>query len=439
MGVTKRFAIAFAIAAALTAVAGFTGGNTLAVVVFILANVVILALFLYDLIATPAPRCLEAERTMESKLSLNGVHTCVIKVRNTSDHALKVEVTDDLPEHFERLSRPAPQEILPHTEREFTYMMKPLKRGEYVFPRISARYPGIIGFVRRQIGIKTPDAIYRVYPNMKDLSRYSISSLSRSLLLNGLKQVRAHSDNGEFNNIRQYAEGDSIRYVNWKATARARELMVNTYSPERNQYIYVMLDSSRVMNSPYKNILMLDYGINAAFLLADYCIRGGDNIGMEVFSAGVDEFTAAGKGPAQMELLAGTMYGIESRETAADYDFAAAYLASQVKRRSLVFVFTQLFNAAEAERFAAAVKRRLAGHLVCAVTMRDPRIEKMAVEGDGTIDKYKRAAARKFVAGRRKVAAVLNAAGIMNYDVEPDKLSLLAVAAYLEIKNKGIL
>ncbi|MBP5781610.1 MAG: DUF58 domain-containing protein, partial [Clostridia bacterium] len=84
---------------------------------------------------------------------------------------------------------------------------------------------------------------------MRDLTDYSISALSASLFSLGLKRIRANSDGGEFSSLREYFPGDNYRYINWAATARSGDLKVNTYVPERNQYIYVLLDSSRVMST----------------------------------------------------------------------------------------------------------------------------------------------------------------------------------------------
>ena len=455
MGVTKRLALVAAVCAVLTAVAGFAGGTDFAVAAFVLTIVAAAVLVVYDSVATPKTGCIEAGRVLEAKLSLNHTHTVEIYVRNTSDRMLTVEITDDVPEHFEHGKLPMRAEIPAHSEHVFEYTLKPLKRGEYVFPAVTVRYPGVIGLIRRKRKFATPDSRHRVYPNIRDLSDYDMAALSQNLLVSGIKQVRANAENGEFSTLRQYTEGDNYKMINWAATARTGELTVNTFAPERNQYIYAMIDSSRVMNGTYNNILMLDYAINASFLLADYCLKGGDNFGTQLFAADVKRFVSAAKGPGQFELIADVFYKAESGENAADYERAAAEFETVVKRRSLIFVFTQLFNTEEAVRFANAVKGHLSRHLVCAVTIKDPRLAEIAYgkasnggtgengSASGTEkeapDVYMRSAALKYVRDRQKIAAVLKNAGIMSFDVEPDKLSLSTVAAYLNIKKRGIL
>ncbi|MBO4363175.1 MAG: DUF58 domain-containing protein [Clostridia bacterium] len=457
MGVTKRLALVAAVCAVITALAGFAGGTDFAVAAFVITGVVAAVLVVYDSVATPKTDCIEAGRVLESRLSLNHTHTAELYVRNKSDYTLTVEITDDVPEHFEHGKLPVKAEIPAHSEHVFTYTLKPQKRGEYVFPAITVRFSGILGMIRRKKTFETADSKYRVYPNIRDLSDYDMAALSRNLLVSGIKQVRANAENGEFSTLRQYAEGDNYKMINWAATARTGELTVNTFAPERNQYIYAMIDASRVMNSSYNNIQMLDYAINASFLLADYCLKGGDNFGAQLFAADVLKFVTAAKGPGQFELISDVFYMAESSENAADYERAASNFAAAVKRRSLIFVFTQLFNAEEAVRFVNAVKAHLSRHLVCAITITDPRLALIAEgtpaggnktddesgNGEGgenaAPDVYMRSAALKYVRDRQNIAAVLKNAGIMSFDVEPDKLSLSTVAAYLNIKKQGIL
>ena len=104
------------------------------------------------------------------------------------------------------------------------------------------------------------------------------------MFLHGIKKTRRNVQGGEFDSLREYVQSDTYNIINWAATARRHELIVNTYVPEKNQYIFIMIDSSRVMNSEYKNIKKLDYAINSAFLWL-ITAHGGDNVGLMVLTA----------------------------------------------------------------------------------------------------------------------------------------------------------
>ena len=264
MNVTKRFVLLLLFCVPVIACVGLLFGSDWAIAAFVLCNLAALALFLLDGILTPGKKQITVARRLEETLSLSATHEAILTVRNRADYPLFVRVTDDLPEYFHCEKMPDGKRIEAHAEENYSYRFVPVKRGEYRLPCITVRITGILGFCTKQFTVST-DGRYRVYPNMRDLSEYSIQALSRTLFLNGIRPLRVRSDRGEFESLRPYAEGDSIRAVNWKATARKGEVIVNSFKPESNQFMYVMLDTSRVMNTRYKDILMLDYCINAAF------------------------------------------------------------------------------------------------------------------------------------------------------------------------------
>ncbi len=438
MGVTKRLILIACIGAVLVLAAG-TGGAGPAVAAFVLVNLVLAGLYLLDWRSTPDTGCIAAERVMEAKLSLGVPNQVELIIRNNSDAVLHVTVTDTVPVHFNHTLPPAAQEIPPHAARVFTYTATPLKRGAFLFPCIYFRYTGVYGICTKQ-GKRPTEQLYKVYPNMKALTEYRLSALSKNQFMQGIKRGRQAAAGGEFDSLREYREGDPFHVINWNATARRRELIVNQYVPERNQYIYIVLDSSRVMNGEYRFVKKLDYAVNAAFLMTDYCIGGGDHVGLMVFDSRVRRFLAPRKGKAQFEAMAEQLYNVEYTESAADYEEALRFLAQKQRRRALVFIFTELFNADEALRFAEAVKHHLGRHLVYAITIRDPRVDALACRMPRqTEDLYLKSAAVKLQQERRRIGKVLSSAGILNSDAAPDQLSLEAVSRYLEMKRAGML
>ena len=439
MGVNKLAAVYAAVGAVLILISGFAS-ETLAALMFVLVNFLLLVLFAADYIITPSLKHFSAERVLDVNLSLSAENTVEIIVRNNSDKAVTVRVRDDVPEHFLSSDVSAHRvKISAKGYHTFTYTVTPLKRGAYFFPAIHLKVYGLLGLCTKQKKFVT-DTNYRVYPNMKDITKYRLNSVNKNMFLSGIKRLRTVANGGEFNSLREYTSEDPYNIINWNATSTRGELIVNTYTPEKNQHVYVMMDSSRVMNSEIDYIKKLDYSINACFLLADYCIRGGDNIGLTVFDRTVQRFVHAGKGQAQMDVLARSLYDVECSETSANYDNAFIAFNSAVKRRSLVFIFTELFNADEAARFAASVKKHMGKHLVFTITINNPK-QKALAEGEAENEKdvYVKAAAIKFMQDRRKIKNILRGAGIMNSDVDPDKLSLSVVAHYLDVKKSGLL
>ena len=81
-----------------------------------------------------------------------------------------------------------------------------------------------------------------------------------------IKKIRRLGNNNEFEQIKNYVQGDDYRSINWKATSRRGELMVNQYQDERSQQVYCLIDKSRSMRMPFKGMTLLDWAPKAALL-----------------------------------------------------------------------------------------------------------------------------------------------------------------------------
>ena len=55
----------------------------------------------------------------------------------------------------------------------------------------------------------------------------------------------------EFEHIRDYVQGDDIRTINWKASSKRGQLMVNQYQDEKSQHVYTLIDKGRSMYMPF--------------------------------------------------------------------------------------------------------------------------------------------------------------------------------------------
>jgi uncharacterized protein (DUF58 family) len=149
----------------------------------------------------------------------------------------------------------------------------------------------------------------------------------------------------------------------------------------------------------------------------------------------VRRFVKPGKGTGHFQLIAENLYNVEENVVTADYENALTYLTGQQKRRSLLCIFTELFNKEEALRLAAVLKSIARNHVPLVVTIRDPRIHQLA---NATIrqtrDVFVKGAASRLEEERDKVQRVLRDSGIACMDIEPDSLSVEVINKYLNMK-----
>jgi uncharacterized protein (DUF58 family) len=403
--------------------------------IFFVYNILLVMLLIFDLIITPSKNLLEVERVCDEKFSLGVENKVIIKVRNNSDYKLDLEFMDEIPLYFNIKENIVSINALPHEYCEGEYIVTPEKRGRYSFGNIHCRYNGILKLCRKSIKINLIKD-YKVYPNLKDLRKFSLSAYKKSQLALGIKKEKVYSIGTEFESLREYCEGDDYRKINWMATARADKLVVNTYEPEKNQQVFIMIDTSRVMNSEINFIKKLDYAINSAFLLADFAIKKGDNTGLLVFDSEVKRYIKPGKGTTHFQLIAENLYNAEENFVSADYQGALVYLNEHQKRRSLLCIFTELFNSDEAMSLALSLKNIAKNHIPFVITIKDLRIYEIANnEIKNSNDVFLRGSAIKSIEEREKIRRVFQNMGIACMDIPPDELSIEVLNKYLNMKS----
>ena len=108
-----------------------------------------------------------------------------------------------------------------------------------------------IGLLSRRYTCGQPQDI-KVYPSYLMLHRYELLAMSDNLTELGIKRIRRVGHQTEFEQIKEYVKGDDYRTINWKASARRHELMVNVYQDERSQQIYSVIDKGRVMQQAFR-------------------------------------------------------------------------------------------------------------------------------------------------------------------------------------------
>jgi uncharacterized protein (DUF58 family) len=127
----------------------------------------------------------------------------------------------------------------------------------------------------------------------------------------------------------------------------------------------------------------------------------------------------------------------ESRES--NHTLALATLKGQLKRRSLVIVFSDFIDTTTAELMVEQAAHLAREHLVIFVALRDPQTVALTREPVISIEQAATSvAAADFVRERRIVFERLSRLGVMCLDVEPDRLTPRLVSTYLDLKAREV-
>jgi len=191
--------------------------------------------------------------------------------------------------------------LRPGQTASFRYEMRCPVRGVHdlgtIVVRVRDRW-GVRAWERRHVDPK----IVRVYPRIAPLRSLPRPRHTQTSI--GDYVSRAFGEGIEPGDIRQFAPGDRIRQVNWRASLRLGTLYVTQHHRERNADVVLMLDTLAQVGAPPDTTL--DHGVRAAASLATAYLARKDRVGLINYGGTID-WVRPGSGRVQYERLAGTL------------------------------------------------------------------------------------------------------------------------------------
>ena len=400
-------------------------------------NLGIIVIALLDFRITPGREKIRVIRQMDEKLSLGTDNRITFQISNLSAFKVKVQLKDEYPDTFRADSNMVELEIQGHSQGEIHYSVTPTRRGAYNFGKVHVRVYSILGISGKQFEQDLSQEI-KVYPNIKEISRYKIMARKGRLIEAGLKPVRVFGVGTEFESLREYLPDDEFRKINWKATARLMKPVTSVYQHERSQNIFLVIEAGRMMTSRINNISKFDYAINAALLLGYVAMEKGDNVGIMVFDEDIKTFIPCKRGKKQLNLIIEALYNQEPGMVEPDYGRAIRYLSMKNRKRSLVVFFTDLIDTDVSKAVVTYSRALHPAHLPLCVAISDPELKEEADESPDTAVKiYRKAVAEDLMAQREQVKTMLERGGVMTLDIPPEMLTPALITRYLSIKARA--
>ena len=201
----------------------------------------------------------------------------IVSLQVSSQQTATIEIKDDYPQQF-TVNTSNIQTTLPaNSIKDFSYTIYPVTRGEYQWGDISIRQLGNWGLAWYDWQVKAAQKV-TVYPDLIGLRSLAI----RLTLENtgAMRQARKLGQGTEFAELREYSQGDDIRLIDWKATARRNRPLVRVLEPEKEQTLFILLDRGRLMTAQVQKLKRFDWGLNATLSLASAGLSRGDRVGV---------------------------------------------------------------------------------------------------------------------------------------------------------------
>jgi len=377
-----------------------------------------------------------AERFLAERLSNGDENNVAIECKNHYSFNAHCVIIEELPVQFQARSWQRSLTIARDATGVLQYVLKPVTRGIYDFGYINIYVNGPLGVVQRRYRCGAPETV-PVYPSFIQMRRYQLAAIGNKLQDTGTKQLRKLGHSSEFEQIKDYVRGDDYRTVNWKATARKGDLMINAFTDERSQPIYCVINKGRAMKLPFDGMTLLDYAVNASLALLNVALRKGDKAGLITFSQRVDTFLPADKKATQRNALLEALYHQETHFSEPDYEALFAAIRNKITQRSLLVLFTNFESIESLERQVPFLKKVAHYHLLVVVFFENTEL-KTLVEGEAkTIeDIYIKTIAEKYRHEKRLMIKALHQQGVIAVLTTPQQLTVNTLNKYLELKKR---
>lgn len=434
VAITKRFIFILGIGIIIIGASYFLD---LYLTTFILYNMICFAVLILDYFSSPSSEEFEFERIEDDKLSIYGKEKIKIRVYNKSNKKLYMEIKDEVPDfHFKLEERIMKGYVNPHSKKDFEYEVIPTKRGAFMFGDLHIRYESNFKLSMKQFKVSLKRE-YKVYPNLQDLKKYRLAVYNSKYYQAGQKSFKVLGNGTQFESLRDYVLGDEYRKINWKATARENRPIVNQYEPEKNQHVYMLIDTGRPMSYSVRGYKKLDLAINTSLLLSDIVNQNGDRSGLMVFNTEVNNLIMPGKGNNHRNSLMEALYHIENTNDTSNYEEAFYHLKKKERRRSLIVLFTDFDTIEEAEEMVKVLSILAKNNIVMLILLEDERLGKMtSALAEKEEEIFNKGVAIEILKERKKIIHKLNAKGIMCMECPPEKLAMNVINKYLSIKNR---
>lgn len=382
---------------------------------------------------------IKANRTMPEKLS-NGDEN-LIKISVTNNYPFKIYSTiiDEIPFQFQERNFKINREIEASAKINHQYYLRPTERGEYNFGALNVYVKSSLKLVSRRYRFAKDNTV-AVYPSYIQLKKYDLMAFSQNLFSYGIKKMRRIGHTIEFEQIKEYTQGDDIRTINWKATAKRQQLMVNQYQDEKSQNVYMVIDKGRTMKMPFNGLTLLDYAINTTLVLSNIIIKKQDKAGMFTFSKKIENRVVANKKSGQMHLILETLYNIKTNFFESDYSRLYADIKNKINQRSLILLYTNFETLDGLKRQLPYLKGIAKNHLLVIIFFKNTELNHIINSKSKTVqDIYDKVIAEKFMFEKKLIVNELKKYGIYAVLTQPENLTIDTINKYLEIKARGIL
>lgn len=394
-----------------------------------------LLLVLVDLLAAAAPRQVAIERALPRRVRLGETAVSELLITNLGRRRLRAVVRDCWEPSAGGGVMRASLTLPAGERRSLRQMLTPWRRGDRRSDAVVIRSWGPMHLAARQAMLRSEGRL-RVLPPFNS-RKHLPSRLARLRELDGQTTLQVRGPGTEFDSLREYVRGDDVRSIDWRATARRRDLVVRTWHPERDRRVVIILDTGRGSAARIADETRLDTSIESTLLLAALATRAGDRVDLIAWDRRVRARVQGASGPELLSRLVDALAPVEPELLEPDWLGVPALVRGVTAHRALVVILTTAGSAGASRELLEMLPQLTRQHLVVVASVTDPETIELARSHTDAEAVYRAAAAERSLLDADRLRRGYASLGADSISAAPVDLPPRLADRYLELKRAG--
>lgn len=394
-----------------------------------------LVLGIVDAVLAASPRRVRIERDLPRQVRLGESVTSVLALTNTGRRRLRATVRDAWDPSAGAPRMRASVRIPVGERRAVRSTMTPTRRGERRAHHVTVRSWGPMRLWARQATLSAPARLLVLPPF--NSRKHLPSRLARLREFEGSTLLMVRGQGTEFDSLREYVRGDDVRSIDWRATARRRDLVVRTWRPERDRRVVVLIDTGRLSAARVDDEVRLDTAIEASLLLSALATRAGDRVDLLAFDRRVRGRVQGASGQALLNRIVETLADVEPELIETDWTAAPGHVRGVTTHRALVVIITTPDAAGSGAELLDVLPQLTRSHLVLVASVVDPDVHGATLDRSDREAVYRAASAERAMLDRARLHEAMRRQGADVVEARPADLPPALADRYLELKRTG--
>jgi uncharacterized protein (DUF58 family) len=148
-----------------------------------------------------------------------------------------------------------------------------------------------------------------------------------------------------FKEVREYAAGDDIRFIDWNVSARFGHPFSKVFEEERELTVMLLVDISGSSLFGTVNSSKRELATEIAAVIAFSAVNNGDKIGVVLYSDRIEKYIPPKKGKQHALFIVRELLSVEPKSRGTNLTTALRYFNNITRQKSIAFVLSDFIDA----------------------------------------------------------------------------------------------